>query len=72
MQINKLKSAAKEQNKNKIKNNKEKFQSDELSSEMLLTISQKTTTRNAIPKNMSTGKAQITKIIQFAGYSGFL
>lgn len=42
MQINKRKSAAKEQNKNKIKNSKEKFQSDELSTEMLLTISQKT------------------------------
>ena len=32
----------------------------------------KTNTRHAIAKNMSTGKAQITKIIQFAGYSGFL
>ena len=72
-QLNKLKSATKNQTGATLKMNIRMFNGNSLPHELLLTTIQTTKLRNAIKNNMSTdiklSKAQISKIIQSGGSS---
>ena len=67
-QLNKLKSAAKNQTRVTFRMNIKMFSENNLAHEFLLTKRQKTKLRNAFENNMSTNvklsKTQISKIIQ--------
>ena len=67
-QLNKLKSAAKNQTRVTLRMNIKMFSENNLPHEFLLTKRQKTKLRNAFENNMSTNvklsKTQISKIIQ--------
>ena len=71
-QLNKLKSAAKNQTRVTLRINIKMFSENNLPHEFLLTKRQKTKLRNAFENNMSTNvklsKTQISKIIQSGGF----
>ena len=71
-QLNKLKSAAKNQTRVTLRMNIKMFSENNLPHEFLLTKRQKTKLRNAFENNMSTNvklpKTQISKIIQSGGF----
>ena len=73
-QLNKLKSVVKKKQGTTLRMNARMFNGNNLPHELLLTTRQTTKLRNAIENNMSTdiklSKAQISKIIQSAGFSG--
>ena len=75
-QSNMLKNAVKNKQGTTLRMNSKIFNENNLPHELLLTIRQTTKLRNAIENNMSTGiklsKAQISKIIQSAGFLGKL
>ena len=75
-QLNKLKTAAKNQTGVTLRMNIKMFNGNNLPHELLLTTRQKTKLRNAFENNMSTdiklSKAQISKIIQSGGFLGSL
>ena len=75
-QLNKLKSAAKNQIGVTLRTNIKMFNGNNLPHELLLTPRQKTNLINAFNKNMSTdiklSKTQISKIIQSGGFLGLL
>ena len=75
-QLNKLKTAVKDNEGTTLRISAKMFDSDNLPHELLLTTRQTTRLRNAIEKNMSTdiklSKAQISKIIQSGGFLGKL
>ena len=74
LQLNKLKSAAKNKQGTTLRMNARMFNGNNLPLEFLLTTTQTTKLRNAIENNMSTdiklSKAQISKIIQSGGFLG--
>ena len=76
LQLNKLKTAVKNNEGTTFRISAKMFNSDNLPHELLLTRRQKTKLRNAIENNMSTdiklSKAQISKIIQSGGFLGKL
>ena len=71
-QLNKLKSAAKNQTRVTLRMNIKMFSENNLPHEFLLIKRQKTKLRNAFENNMSTNvklpKTQISKIIQSGGF----
>ena len=71
-QLNKLKSAVKNKEGTTLRMNVRIFSANNLPYELLLTTRQTTKLRNAIENNMSTdikfSKAQISKMIQSAGF----
>ena len=71
-QLNKLKSAIKDQTGATLRTNAKMFNGNNLPHELLLTTRQKTKLRNAFENNISTdiklSKAQISKIIQSGGF----
>ena len=71
-QLNKLKSAIKNNKRTTLRMNAKMFNGNNLPYELLLTTRQTTKLRNAFRNNMSTdiklSKAQISKIIQSAGF----
>ena len=73
-QLNKLKSATKNQTEATLIMNIKMFNGKNLPHELSLTTSQKTKLRNAFESNMSTdikfSRAQISKIIQPGGFLG--
>ena len=73
-QLNKLKTAVKDNQGTTLRISAKMFDSDNLPHELLLTTRQTTRLRNAIEKNMSTdiklSKAQRSKIIQSGGFLG--
>ena len=73
-QLNKLKSAVKNNKRTTLRMNARMFNGNNLPHELLLTTRQTTKLRNAIENNMSTdiklSKAQISKIIQSGGFLG--
>ena len=73
-QLNKLKSAAKNNTGTILRLNKKNFEDEELPHALFLTTRQTTKIRNAFANNMSTdiklSKAQISKIIQSGGCFG--
>ena len=73
-QLNKLKSAAKNETGTILRLNKKNFEDEELPHELLLTTRQTTKIRNVFANNMSTdiklSKTQISKIIQSGGSFG--
>ena len=73
-QLNKLKSAVKNNEGTTLRRNGRMFNSGNLPHELLLTTRRTTKLRNAIANNMSTdiklSKAQIYKIIQSGGFLG--
>ena len=75
-QLNKLKSAVKNQTGIPLRMNIKMFNGSNLSHELLLTTRQKAKWRNALENNMSTdiklSRAQIAKIIQFGWFLGLL
>ena len=76
-QLNKIKSAAKNNEETTSRINSRMFNGNILPHELLLTTTRQTTKlRNAIENNMTTdiklSKAQISKIIQTGGFSGKL
>ena len=75
-QLNKLKSAVKDQTGVVLRMNIRMFNVNNLPHELLLTTRQTTKLRNAIENKMSTdiklSKAQISKIIQSGGFLGSL
>ena len=75
-QSNMLKNAVKNKQGTTLRMNSKIFNENNLPHELLLTIRQTTKVRNAIENNMSTdiklSKAQISKIIQSAGFLGKL
>ena len=75
-QSNMLKNAVKNKQVTTLRMNSKIFNENNLPHELLLTIRQTTKVRNAIENNMSTdiklSKAQISKIIQSAGFLGKL
>ena len=75
-QLNKLKTAAKNQTEVTLRMNFKMFNGNNLPHELLLTTRQKAKVRNAFNNNMSTdlklSKAQISKIIQSEGFLGSL
>ena len=75
-QLNKLKSATKNQTGVTLRINIKIFNGNNLTHELLLTTSQKTKLRNALENNMSTdiklSRGQISKIIQSGGSLGAL
>ena len=75
-QLNKLKSAVKNQIGVTLRTNIKMFNGNNLPHELLLTPRQKTNLINAFNKNMSTdiklSKTQISKIIQSGGFLGLL
>ena len=75
-QLNKLKSAVKNNQGTTLRMNARTFNGNNLPHELLLTKKQATKLRNAIYNNVSTdiklSKAQISKIIQSGGFLGFL
>ena len=76
LQLNKLKSAVKSNERTALTMNAKMFNGNNLPHELLLTTRQTTKLRNAIENNMSTdtklSKAQISKIIQSGGFLGKL
>ena len=76
LQLNKLKTAVKNNEGTTLRISTKMFNSDNLPHELLLTTRQTTKVRNAIENNMSTdiklSKAQISKIIQSGGFLGKL
>ena len=72
LQLNKLKSAVKNNQGTTLKMNIRMFNGNNLPNELLLTTRQTTRLKNAIENNMSTdikwSKAQISKIIQSGGF----
>ena len=75
-QLNKLKSAVKNQTGTTLRINARMFSANNLTHELLLTTRRTTNLRNAIENNMSTdiklSKAQISKIIQSGEFLGSL
>ena len=75
-QLNKLKTAVKNNQETSLRINATMFSANNLPHELLLTTRQTTKLRNAIENNMSTdtklSKAQISKIIQSGGFLGSL
>ena len=75
-QLNKLKTAVKNQTGATLRMNIKMFNGNNLPHELLLTTRQKTKLRNAFENNMSTditlSKTQIPKIIQSGGFLGRL
>ena len=75
-QLNKLKSAVKNQTGTTLRMNAKMFNGNSLPHELLLTTRQTTKLRNATENNMATdiklSKAQISKIIQSGGFLGNL
>ena len=75
-QLNKLKSAVKNQIGVTLRTNIKMFNGNNLPHELLLTPRQKTNLINAFNKNMSTdiklSKTQMSKIIQSGGFLGLL
>ena len=75
-QLNKLKSAVKNKQGTTLRMNSRMFSANNLPHELLLTTRQTTKLRNVIENNMLTdiklSKAQISKIIQSAGFLGSL
>ena len=75
-QLNKLKSAVKNNQRTTLRINSRMFRANNLIYELLLTTRQTTKLRNAIENDMSTdiklSKAQISKIIQSGGNLGKL
>ena len=75
-QLNKLKTAAKNQTGVTLRMNIKMFNGNNLPHELLLTTRQKTKLRNAFENNMSTdiklSRAQISKIIRSDRFSGTL
>ena len=73
-QLNKLKSAVKNNKRTTLRMNARMLKGNNLPHELLLTTRQTTKVRNAIENNMSTdvklSKAQISKIIQSGGFLG--
>ena len=73
-QLNKLKSAVKNNQGTTLRMNIRMFNRDNLPHELLLTTRQRTRLGNAVESNMSTdkelSKTQISKIIQSGGYLG--
>ena len=76
LQLNKLKTAVKNQTGVALRMNIKMFHGNNLPHELLLTTRQTTTLRNAFENNMSTdiklSRAQISKIIQSGGFLGSL
>ena len=76
IQLKKLKSAAKNKTRTTLRMSLKMFDGNDLSHELLLTITQKTKLRNAFNNNTSTdiklSKYQISKIIQSGGFLGSL
>ena len=76
MQLKRLKTAVKDNTGATLRMNLEMINANDLPHELLLTERQKAKLRNAFNNNMSThiklSKAQITKIIQSAGFLGSL
>ena len=76
LQLNKLKSAAKNRQGTTLRMNTRMFSANNLPHELLLTTRQTTKLRNVIENNISTdiklSKAQISKIIQSGGFLGKL
>ena len=70
IQLNKLNSVAKNKTGTILRTNKNNFQDEELLHELFPTTRQTTKIRNAFAENMSTDKAQISKIIQSGGSFG--
>ena len=75
-QLNKLKSAAKNQTEVTLRMNIKMFDRKKLPYELLQTKRQKTKSRNAFENNMSTdiklSRAQISKTVQSGGFLGSL
>ena len=75
-QMNKLKSAVQNKQGTTLGMSAKMFSANKLPHELLLTTRQTTKLRNAIENNMSTdiklSKAQVSKIIQTAGFLGSL
>ena len=75
-QLNKLKSAAKNQTEVTLRMNIKMFDRKKLPCELLQTKRQKTKSRNAFENNMSTdikfSRAQISKTVQSGGFLGSL
>ena len=75
-QLNKLKSAVKNNQGTTLRMNTRMFSANNLPYELLLATRQTTKLRNAVEKNMSTNiklsKAQVSKIIQTGGFLGKL
>ena len=75
-QLNKLKSAVKNNQRTTLRINSRMFGANNLTHELLLTTRQSTKLRNAIENDMSTdiklSKAQISEIIQSGGNLGKL
>ena len=75
-QLKKLKTAVKNKTGTTLRISLKMFNGNNLPHELLLTTRQKTKLRNAFNNNMSTdlklSKAQITKIIQYGGFLGYL
>ena len=74
IQLEKLKTAVKNNTGTTLRKSLRMFDGNDLSHELLLTTKQKTKLRNAFNNNMQTdinlSKAQISKIIQFGGFLG--
>ena len=72
LQLNKLKTAVKNQTGATLRMNVKMLNGNNLLHELLLTTRQRTKLRNAFENNMSTeiklSKTQISKIIQFGGF----
>ena len=72
LQLNKLKTAVKNQTGGTLRMNVKMLNGNNLLHELLLTTRQRTKLRNAFENNMSTeiklSKTQISKIIQFGGF----
>ena len=75
-QLNKLKTAVKDQTGTTLRMNIKMFNGNNLPHDLLLTTRQKTKLRDTFKNNMSTNiklpKAQISKIIQSGGFLGSL
>ena len=73
-QLEKLKTAVKNNTGTTLRKSLRMFDGNDLSHELLLTTKQKTKLRNAFNNNMQTdinlSKAQISKIIQSGGFLG--
>ena len=72
IQLKKFKNAVKNKTGTTLRINFKIFNGKDLPHELLLTTGQKTKLRNAFNNNMSTDKAQISKIIQSGGFLGSL
>ena len=73
-ELNKLKSATRNNKRTILRSNKKNFEGEKYPHELFLTTTQTTKLRNAFAYNMSTdiklSKAQISKIIQSGGSFG--